>query len=343
MVPRFVAVMIALAACGGGSSAPHDSQVATDSRVSDGGVDSVADASAAPMYASTPTQTLVPPAGVGNGYGLIVAISADGLTLATFDVAAIYVFTRANTNAAFPASPTQTLHPSNVAVVGDSISLSGDGAVLVCGATVTGGTFEDLVYTRQGSSGLGTTPQSIAVTSGYSEVQVSTVSRGGNELLVDTSSHSVEILPRTGATFGTTPLLTIPRPTGASGFFPMGAGISALGDAIAVGDSGVSGGGAVFVYGSGSSPVQTLTPISGEVGIGNAVAVRNDGAELVEGSIYGGGSVGVYWRGPSGYARVQTIAPPAGATSNFATSVSLALDGTLVVTDYGANIYIFTP
>lgn len=53
-----------------------------------------------PIHASSPTQTLLPPTGVGNAYGLIVALSADGKTFATFDDAAIYVFTRASSSGA---------------------------------------------------------------------------------------------------------------------------------------------------------------------------------------------------------------------------------------------------
>jgi hypothetical protein len=152
------------------------------------------------------------------------------------------------------------------------------------------------------------------------------------------------LLPRTGSTFSSSPSLTISQPTGASSFFPMDAAMSADGATLAIGDSGVAGGGGVFVYTGGTTtPVQTLAPIAGEQDFGSSVSVRSDGEELVEGSIQGTAQVGVFRRGATGYTRVQSVPPPAGATGDFSVSVSLASDGTLVATDYGAHIYIYAP
>ena len=342
-MPRLIPLVL-FAACGGSGAASHDAPSASDAPLADGTRSDtpVADAPALPTYSAMPTQTLVRPANAGNAYGVVAAISADGKTLVTFDVSALYVFMRANTTDAFPTTPAQTIQPSGVSTIGVGLSLSADGALLACGAIATGGALEVLVFARQGSD-YGTTPQVLPATSGYSEVAVSALSPDASELAVDTSAGDLAILPRSGSTFSSTPSLTIPRPTGASSFFPMAAGLSATGTTLAIGDSGVMGGGGVFVYTGGTTPSQTLTPISGESDFGTAVAVRSDAGELVVGSIGGPGQVGVFQHGSTGYTRVQTIAPPTGAVGDFAVSVSLAADGTLVVTDYGAHIYIFAP
>ncbi len=345
-----VALVALVAACGSSGASAHDAPLpGEDAPTLDGarGLDAALDARAldaavgVPTYA-TPAQAIARPAGAGNGYGVVVAISADGMTLVTFDAAALYVFTRASATAPFPITPTQTITPPDVSTVGTGLSLSGDGALLACGAIATGGALEILVYTRQGTT-YGAVPQVLAATSVYSEVANTALAPDGSELAVENGSGQLIVLPRSGSAFSSTPSATIPRPAGASSFFPMATGLSATGSTIAIGDSGVAGGGAVFIYTGGMTPVQTLAAISGESEVGSSVSLRADGEELVEGAIGGPRDVGVFQRGSSGYTRVQTIAPPTGATADFGVGVSLALDGTLAIVDYGAHIYIFAP
>ena len=349
-MPRLrIAAITVLAGCGSSGSATHDAPrgidaAGADAPARDAAVDVAGDApGGVTMYSPTPTQTLVPPANVGNGYGLVAAIADDGKTLVTFDTGALYVFTRAATTDAFATTPAQTIpRPTSTSVLGTGLSITADGALVAIGASATGGSLEVLVYTRQGSA-YGTTPDVVPATSGYSEIAIAELAPDSSQLAVDTNAAALAILPRSGSMYSTTPSRTIPKPTGASGFFPMAAGLSATGSTLAIGDSGVSGGGGVYVYTSATTPVQTLTPIVGESDFGTSVAMRSDAAELVVGSIGGAGQVGVFQHGSSGFTRLQTITPPSGATSDFSVSVSLAHDGTLVVTDYGAHIYIFSP
>jgi hypothetical protein len=284
----------------------------------------------------------MPPAGFGPGYGVIVAISADGETLATFDRTKIYVFTRASTSVAFPTAPTQTLHPS-VFDLGVGLSLSADGALLACGATSTGGSTEILIYTRQGSA-FGASPQVVPVTTTSTVVEMAALAPDGSELAYASTSSGISLLPRTGSTFSATPSQTIPRPTGASTFFGDSGALSTAGSTLAVADVEAGGSGTVFVYtGSplASTPAQTIAAPTGEHDFGTSLTLRADGEELVEGATYGGGQLGIYFRGAAGYQRVQTLPAPAGASSDFGVSVAVAFDGTLVVSDYGPHIYVY--
>lgn len=180
------------------------------------------------------------------------------------------------------------------------------------------------------------------VTTSYSEVAIAALAPDGSELAHDDGT-AISIVPRVGSMFSGTPSLTVPPPTGASEFFGGAGALSGSGTTLVIGDSEGESTGAAFVYSSGATtPAQTLTATTDEKDFATAVALRADGEELVEGAITPG-QLGVFQRGQAGYVRVQTLVAPTGATSDYGISVSVALDGTLVATDYGAHIYIFAP
>jgi hypothetical protein len=346
-----VAVLWLFAACGGRSaSTPHDSAVTLDSPIprdalagdapTDGHATDAAPSDGA-IVPAAPTQTMTL-----TFTPVVVAISADGKTLATTDLHTIYVFTRASTTAAFSTTPAQTIAlPTGKSIAGD-VSLSADGGLLACGASADNMPPEALVYTRH-SSTYDTTPQVVThAAAATSLMYAASLSPDGSELAVGYTS-SFAILPRTGSTFSTTPSRTIPLPAVATAQFGDGGAFSSDGNTLVIGDVGVTGGGAVFIFdGSSATPQQTLMPPADETDFGPDIALRADGHELVVGSIEVSSQamqVDVFERSSSGFQRAQTITPPAGAAFFFGVSVALAGDGTLVVTDDGSSIYIYAP
>lgn len=321
--------LVFLIACGGSRTATHD---APDNASPDALVP-------VPTYGAAPDQVLLPPATHGTRYGREAAISADGLTLATFDEGALYAFTRATTGVPFPDAPNITIQPAGLSAIGFGLSVSADGSLIASSAVTTGNQLELLVFERQGPT-YGMSPQQIPVQAASLGVLMTAMSTDAGELAYNDANDGVSILPRSGSTFSSTPSLLIPKPASASTLFASTGSLSASGSTIAIGDPQENGVGTVYVYTGGTAPAQTLPPTTG-ASFGNAVALRSDGVELVEGSIFNGGEVGVYQRGSSGYTRVQTLPPPASAGNDYALSVSLAGDGTLVVTDAGSHIYIF--
>ena len=354
---RLAAIAVLGLACGGSShGGASDAAAGRDGAASDGAVgdtsgaiDGSGSGSAAsiPTYGTTPTQTLLPPAGADEAYGIIAAISADGLTLASFDRKKLYIFTRATGSAAFDATPSQVLAPANVSNLGTGLSLSADGALLACGASGSAAEDEILVFARAGSgSAYAATPQAIPATTNYSEVAISALSPDADELVTQGGSgDSILVLPRAGSAFSTSPTQTIAKPANASEFYGA-VGSVATDGTFAIADlQGGSGLGVIDVY--SGTPTVDPTPVAiespnGEHDFGTSLSLRADAVELAEGSITPG-EVDIFASdGSGGWTAGQILDAPSGA-GGFGISVSLAADGTLVANDYGAHIYIFAP
>nr|HEX4314262.1 hypothetical protein [Kofleriaceae bacterium] len=356
------AIASVLAACGGsgGGRGAGDAAGARDGASVDtaSGGDAARDAgsgSAAPIptYPDSPTQTLTAPAGAdpSGGWGIISALSADGLTLATFDRTHLYIYDRASGSAAFDASPTQTVTVPSVFDVGTGLTLTSDGSLLAVGGIANNtGALELLVFARDAAgSGFAATPQAIAAVSSYSEVGVAALTPGGDELATEGSGDDIIVLSRTaGSAFAPAPSQTIAPPAGASDFFPALASFAGDGT-LAVSDlGGGSGIGAIDVYSPAAAGSSTLdaTPIAivapaGMHAFADGVALRADGAELVESSNSPGHAL-IFANHAGSWVAGQMIAPPTGANSSFGVSVTVAGDGTLAVDD-GGDIYIYEP
>ena len=352
-------------------SVPRDASAAdahiVDSGLGDAGIvdasvhdATVIDASSMtiPTYPASPTQTINEPSGGNSHFGLFVAASGDGQTLAALDLsesgtnAPVYIFTRTGTS--FRATPTQTLtSPMGVTeFASSSLALSRDGSLLTVGAgSASNG--ESLVYTRSGSIFETTPVQTISSPSpGIRVFGDSPAFSSDNNTLAIGSANGVFIFERSGGSFETTPTQTISPPSG-SAYFGQALALSADASTLVVSDFQFNSVGKVYVYTRsggvfGTSPTWTISPppiTSSDVSdFGIALALRADGNELVVGDSEGAPAswAFVYERSDSGFDNlVQTISSPAGAAQDFGFGVAISADSTLFIGD-GTHVYVYS-
>ena len=181
---------------------------------------------------------------------LFAALSADGLTLATRK-RHLYIYTRATTQDRFPDAPVQTLAlPDDVDIVEGNISLSGDGALLVCGAVITNGTANPtsavLMWTRSGAA-FDLVPTRVAPDAIMDSFVGIALRPDAGALVTAREGAGLSVFARDGETFAATASSTIAPPTRASGYFGKGTAVVADGSLLVAGDLDFDGGrGAVF-------------------------------------------------------------------------------------------------
>jgi hypothetical protein len=339
-------------ACGGGGNGVTDAQLIDGRGSGSGSVLPV------PTYLATPAQTLVAPGAAGEGYGRAIAISTDGLKLATHDASSIYVFARASGSDAFPATPTQTWSPSEIEGLGEGISLSADGAVLACGAvgsgSGSGSATEILVFAQVGPAYATTPQQVIPVTTSGPEIPAVALEPNGQTLAYTDGSDSFDMLPLVGSAYSTTALgLRLVGDDSTSGLWGTGLAWAQPSTTFAVADMegagfGKGGGsGEVEIFDVGSdlsfiSLAEILPAPAGTTGYGTAITLRADAAELAA-STGVPAEVAISQRGSASYAVVQTLTTPAPGDQSFGIGVALAADGTLVVSDSSGTMFIYAP
>ncbi|HUJ58117.1 MAG TPA: hypothetical protein VLX92_06485 [Kofleriaceae bacterium] len=335
--PTRAIVALSLAACGARPDAALDGGMIDARGVDTSSID--ASASGVPTYGDA-RQLVTAPASIEGDFGLVVAVSADGSTLATCGIDAssgmVVVIVYARGEAGFGATPVQILSPPAATPYWGSggLSLSSDGAVLVVGAEDPAGHGEVLVYARSGA-GFATAPaQTIALPVGPA-VWTNALSADGNTLAVTSSAGGgVYVYRRTGTSFAAAPAQTIAPPPASSSFFGVSGGVATDGALLAISDTGV-GRGAVAVYaasggGFATSPTASLPAPAGVSSFGDCVAVRPDGNELVESGDQPP-HIQVYGPSASGFDLAQMLELPAGAPGNLLPSVAVTADGTLFV------------
>lgn len=343
---RAALVVTLAAACGGSNAAPHDGAPGADGPTADArwpidAIDGPGEPSGPIYYAPTPTQQLVPPPYFSAG--VLVAVSANALRIATMDSQSLYIYDRSDPNAEFPSSPSQTVTPAAISALGNGISLSADGTLLACNATGSDGSQELLVFTQHAPA-YDPTPQVIPISAStqLDPVSLAGLSPDGSALVYSNGGSAALVLARDGSAFSASPAVTLTPPPGTpTSSFGVTGGFTSDGTTLALG-----GDGTVRIY-SGSplatTPVATLTAPPGRSSFGSQVAIRPDGHELVALSDGSAQSplIEVYVLGSAGYEPVQTLTEPDDFFGKG--DLSLAADGTLVVGQNVGDLYVFAP
>ena len=266
-------------------------------------------------FPPSPSDTLVDPGPGRDSFGISVALSRDGLTALigapttgganTFSGAA-YVYRRASTAAAFPASPSDSLADPGpgVDLFGSSVALSSDGLMALVGAPGT---------TKDGTANAG---------AAYAYRRAA------------------------GAAFPTAPTDTLGDPGGGPDRFGFSValaddGLAALVGAPGTKKSGIANAGAAYAYrhtagtAFSASPSDTLPdPGPGSDRFGNGVALSGDGLAALVGASGAASSAGAaygYRRSGSGVAfsapPSDTFSYPGSGIAEFGHGAALSTDG----------------
>ena len=301
-----------------------------------------------PLYAGSPAQTIVEPSSGGNAFGVFLAVSADGTTLAVADShdnssttvdGNIFIYT--GTSSGFSSTPSQTLSkPSGISYFGFlGVALAGDSSSMFVCAQRSG--TEQVTVVQYGMSGAG----NFSYGGGFdlpSEVQggyLVQIAANNDGSIVIASSASTASAYVYASGLGGSPDQTIPMASG-SGAEGFGFGVAVSGDAstLVVGDD--TSAHAAYIY-TGGGGTFSSSPASSVSGSGTSVALRSDGLELVIGD-RNGGTVKTYRRSGSTFSLSQTFHAPRGAGSNFGVSVAVTGDGKFVLAgDYASHVYVY--
>jgi hypothetical protein len=306
-----------------------------------------------PGYPAMPSQTIAAPADNMENYAIVIAVSADGSTIAACggknSVASVLIYTRTGTS--YSAMPTQTLlTPENVESFCSQVGLSADGTTLTVGG-VDGTSLNSAVavYTRSGGM-YPMVPTQVIVTSDNGLPWSAAISADGNTLATSSNvADGVFVYTRTGAgaMFPATPTQTLAKPSTGDALFGSAVTLDGDGSKLLAANESVSGSvGRLYAYtrtsGMYGAPTEVEGPSTTSTSFANALSLRADGLELAEG---GNPPVHIAIYAPSGdtYLPVGNVSPPAGSPSNFAPSLALAADGTLIVGSFETNAILVYP
>ncbi len=193
-------------------------------------------------------------------------------------------------------------------------------------------------------------PTQVVITSDAGLPWSAAISADGNTHATSSNTgNGVFVYTRTGAgaMFPATPTQTLAKPSTGDALFASAVTLNGDGSKLLAADESVSGSvGRLYAYtrtsGMYGAPTEVEGPSTTSTSFANAFSLRADGLELAE-----GGNpprhIAIYAPSFESYLPTGSVSSPAGSPGNFAPSLALTADGTLIVGSFETNAILIYP